>query len=104
MTRYHNGLQTGIHILAQGTGYYTATEEWVASYYKATTRWIEPLYKGLHTMREKCKQWLHSDRAQLCTRIHDNRKVTIEDLLAARDNLNRDLDKLNQRKTKSLKL
>lgn len=31
-----------------------------------------------------------------------NRKVTTEDLLAARDNLNRDLDKLNQRKTKSL--
>lgn len=27
MMRYHNGLQTGIHILAQGTGYYTATEE-----------------------------------------------------------------------------
>ncbi len=31
-----------------------------------------------------------------------NKKVTTEDLLAARDNLNRDLDKLNQRKTKSL--
>lgn len=36
LVRYRNGLNTHIHMFAEGTAYHKATEEGIASYYKAT--------------------------------------------------------------------
>ncbi len=77
--RYNNGIQSGIHLLGEGTGYYKTTEEWVASYHKATIIGIQSSHKQLTIMRDKCKYAMYSDWIQLCAYIQNTRKATLEE-------------------------
>ncbi len=76
--RYRNGLESGIALFAQGTWYYKATEEGVASYYKATILWIQDSYTHLGIMRDKCKYAMDRDWIQLCAWIQNTRKASLE--------------------------